>query len=178
MKSFTAVPSRRNSGLETMSTSLLWRRLSQEGFRMSREDGAAYGDDQAFCPGAKEDRDVIADPAQIAEVDVSIRLRGCADTKHHDICRIKGLFIEWPGLEPPFGNISLDKAVQTDFEKRRLRLPNRFHFMLSRSTPSTLCPISAKHAALTQPTYPRPITITFCLLFMPFNPTSHEGVYH
>src|ERR1039458_5671941 len=49
---------------------------------------------------------------------------------------------------------------------------------MSRSIPRTLCPISARQAELTQPTYPKPITITLRLLTMLSNLTSRETPYY
>jgi len=65
----------------------------------------------------------------MAEVDVPIRLRGSADAKHHYIRRTKSLFIQRASPQPSRGNIFLDKAVQSGFKKRRLRVSDRFHFI-------------------------------------------------
>jgi hypothetical protein len=85
------------------------------------EHSAANGNDEALCSGPKQRGDVVANPAQMAEVNVPICLRGSADAKHCHIRRIESLFIENPRTQPAFGNVSLDKGIQPGLKERRSR---------------------------------------------------------
>jgi hypothetical protein len=87
----------------------------------------------------------------MAEVDVSIRLRGCADAEHHNIRCSQRLFIERTGLQPSRGHILLNQAGQPDLEKRRLRPPNGLDFVHVAVDPEDVVPNLSKaggaHAA-------------------------------
>jgi hypothetical protein len=76
----------------------------------------------------------------MAKVDVPICLRRCANAQHHNISLAKSFIIQRSSLKPPRGNIFLDKVIQPGLEKRRLRLPNRFHFIHVAVNPEHIVP--------------------------------------
>ena len=58
----------------------------------------------------------------MAEVDVSVRLRGSADAKQDDIGGVQALRGERAGFESSLRDIFLDQFFQARFKKRRLGL--------------------------------------------------------
>ena len=94
----------------------------EKGLARSREDRAANHYGERFRSRLEKCGEVAAGAVHVAEVDVSIRLRGGADAKQDDIRGVHTFRGEQAGLESSLRDILLDQIFQARFKERRLGL--------------------------------------------------------
>ena len=128
MKSSTATPSRRNSGLETTSNSTLafFRDGGSDLFRGADGDGAFIDDDLIIFEDAAE---LVGYAKDIFEVGRSVFAGGCGEREEDDLRFADAIFEAGGEFQAFFLEVAEEEFFETGFIDGDMTVDKAFHFL-------------------------------------------------